>query len=196
MLNTPPPPFFIGMTDALMDRWLNGTDIRVLCALCSFYNRKTGECWPSKKSIQERSGMGRTVTSDALRKLRDLGYIDYWKSWTKAGNEYAINFPNYGEGVGGPDTPLPDIPTPLGQDVRHGDDAHSDTPPVATSDPKQRTKQRSEQTNELTNEHRANGAFARLSDLNSGTPEAIAKARAAIEEEAAKELAEKEAANA
>ena len=101
-----PPPFFIGMTAALMDRRLTGTDVRVLCALSSFYNRKTGACWPSKSSIQERSGMGRTVVSDSLRHLRDAGYINYWKSATKAGNEYEILYPEVEyEGVGPPDTP-------------------------------------------------------------------------------------------
>ena len=101
-----PPPFFIGMTAALMDRRLTGTDVRVLCALSSFYNRKTGACWPSKSSIQERSGMGRTVVSDSLRHLRDAGYVNYWKSATKAGNEYEILYPEVEyEGVGPPDTP-------------------------------------------------------------------------------------------
>jgi hypothetical protein len=144
------PPFFIAPTYALSDRRLNASDFRVLGALCSFYNRKTHDCWPSRASLQRRSGLGRTAVDDALDRLREYGYIEVWPRWNPSGaqssNDYAIcwNDPHTVEN----DTPLPDSTVPPLPPTTAAANRAGRQPPTARGG----TKQRTELTKELRGE--------------------------------------------
>ena len=89
-----PPPFTILPTRALADRQLLESDVRVLGAICSFWNRKTERCYPSHPAIAERSGRSVPTVKNALGRLKARGYIDWTHSTNTRGlqgtNDYYV----------------------------------------------------------------------------------------------------------
>jgi len=159
------PEFYIGITRSLTDRRLRRVHLCVLAALCSFYNRKTGECFPGRQAIAKRAGYGRTATGGAISDLEAWGYIQVAETWKASGaqasNTYGINYVEDGgydtESGRSPDAgwlPVPDSATPPvshavappGHTLRTPAATRTDTPPVTQGEPKQRTEPRSQQT--------------------------------------------------
>jgi hypothetical protein len=164
------PPFYIGVSRALTDRQLSRGDLAVLGALCSFYNRKTGECFPSLASIAERAGLKRTRAWDVLGHLQELGYIEIHAQWNpitgaQRSNQYDIFWTDDSSSSF---TPMPDVSDPPVSDVVNPPVHPDRTPPPTTAErgpstltePKQRTELRSEQTKELINRTPRKRAFA------------------------------------
>jgi predicted transcriptional regulator len=61
--------------DAVFDRRLSATDIRVLAALGTFTN-KAGWCYPKQKTIAERIGVARTTVTAAINNLVACGWVE------------------------------------------------------------------------------------------------------------------------
>src|SRR4051794_14393605 len=91
------PPFSMVPTGAWSDPRLLESDLRVLGALCSFYNPEAQACWPSHRAIQKRTPLSIGTVKNALNRLRDLGYIDWQpreadKNAGRLSNIYEINY--------------------------------------------------------------------------------------------------------
>src|SRR5262245_59018103 len=60
---------------AIADRALTATYVRVLAALAIFADRE-GVAWPSQETIALLIGISRSTVCRAIKRLRDLGYLD------------------------------------------------------------------------------------------------------------------------
>jgi hypothetical protein len=69
------PPFGMLPHSITADRRLKANDVRVLLALTSFAWGSEVECWPSLRSIGERSGLGEKSVRLALQSLAHFGYV-------------------------------------------------------------------------------------------------------------------------
>jgi len=153
------PPFFVAPTEALQDTRLTRADLKVLFALCSFYNRRTKRCFPSRRALGERAGVSRSTVGTSLQDLEFYGWIvrihDYNERGAQRANNYEIRF---GDSLLESFTPMPDAsapplteqPAPLDQDYRHPPDRTHRQQGDDTADTKQRTEPRSELTSEPT----------------------------------------------
>jgi DNA-binding transcriptional MocR family regulator len=92
------PPFSMVPTIAWGDCRLLESDLRVLGALCSFWNRDEGAAWPSHRKIAERAGVSRRTVISALARLRAAGFVEWDERWTSTGNRqpnayYIVDLP-------------------------------------------------------------------------------------------------------
>jgi hypothetical protein len=69
------PVFAIMPIQAFLDDRLSKTDLRVLGAILSFSDRKTGACWPKREQLAERCGLSLPKISTATSSLVELGWL-------------------------------------------------------------------------------------------------------------------------
>jgi hypothetical protein len=86
-----PPPFSMVPTEAWADERLLESDLRVLGALCSFYNSKTGLCFPSHSKIAGRTSVSRSTVKNSLGRLRDLGYVRWIRVYAESNRAWLSN---------------------------------------------------------------------------------------------------------
>jgi hypothetical protein len=85
------PPFSMVPTGAWADERLLESDLRVLGALCSFYNTKTGLCFPSHAKIAARTSVSRSTVKNSLRRLRGLGYVRWIRVYAESNRAWLSN---------------------------------------------------------------------------------------------------------
>jgi hypothetical protein len=61
--------------EAFLDDRLSKTELRVLGAILSFVDKKTGMCWPKREQIAERCGLSLPKISTATSSLVGLGWL-------------------------------------------------------------------------------------------------------------------------
>jgi hypothetical protein len=61
--------------EAFIDDRLSKTDLRVLGAIVSYSNKKTGICWPKREQIAERCGLPLCKISTSTTRLVYLGWL-------------------------------------------------------------------------------------------------------------------------
>lgn len=62
--------------EAFLDDRLSKTDLRVLGAILSFADKKTGLCWPKREQLAERCGLSLPKISTATTSLVSLGWLE------------------------------------------------------------------------------------------------------------------------
>ena len=67
--------FAIMPIEAFLDDRLSKTDLRVLGAILSFTDKKTGACWPKREQLAERCGLSLPKISTATTSLVELGWL-------------------------------------------------------------------------------------------------------------------------
>jgi DNA-binding transcriptional MocR family regulator len=85
------PPFSMVPTEVWADGDLLESDLRVLGALCSFYNAKTGLCFPSHAKIAARTSVSRSTVKNSLRRLRKLGYVSWIRAYAESNGAWLSN---------------------------------------------------------------------------------------------------------
>lgn len=68
--------FSIMPIEAFLDDRLSKTDLRVLGAILSFADKKTGLCWPKREQLAERCGLSLPKISTATTSLVSLGWLE------------------------------------------------------------------------------------------------------------------------
>ena len=72
--------------------------------LFKFRNKRTGECWPSYKSIAVAAGVGRSTVAESIQRLRAAGWLRWQRRrryhkvgrrrfWTQDSNDYELRIP-------------------------------------------------------------------------------------------------------
>lgn len=80
---------------------MNGYDRATLLEIADFVNHKTNwECYPSQKTLAERTGFSLRQTSTSVGRLRDEGLIEYHKGTNGLCNKYKIVVDVVGKLVG------------------------------------------------------------------------------------------------
>ncbi len=83
--------------EAIMDNRLTPTQFKVLVAIISFKNAKTGQLNPSRKLISDRCGIRETRISETTKELEKLGWIKKdGKGGFSKSCHYHITIPNLG----------------------------------------------------------------------------------------------------
>jgi DNA-binding MarR family transcriptional regulator len=82
---------------AVVDRALTATFVRVLAHL-AIYADRFGVAWPSQETIADELGINRATVCRAIKRLRDLGYLDRYRKRTARGhfrNVYRLLYPAF-----------------------------------------------------------------------------------------------------
>lgn len=82
---------------AIVDRRLTATYVRVLGHLAIHADR-LGIAWPSQETIAAALGINRATVCRAIKRLRNLGYLDRYRKRTPRGhfrNVYRLLYPAY-----------------------------------------------------------------------------------------------------
>lgn len=132
------PHLTVFPTFAWGDRNLLESDLRVLGVICARYNRKTGQCNPSRADIAEHSGYSERTVAEAIVRLKENGYLVWAERWNPAtgarlSNEYEL-LP-FGDGSWNPmpDPMQPGVPTPHAAATSRGSAAAPQGPPAGAA---------------------------------------------------------------
>lgn len=82
---------------AAVDRNLTATQVRIL-AVIGIYAGPDGIAWPSQETIAFGIGVDRATVCRAVKRLRELGYLDRYRKRTPRGrfrNVYRLLYPPY-----------------------------------------------------------------------------------------------------
>lgn len=60
----------------LEDSTLKAADKSVYSILCMYADNNTADCWPSRETLLEKSGVSDKTLRNSIRKLKERGYID------------------------------------------------------------------------------------------------------------------------
>jgi helix-turn-helix protein len=97
------PPFSMVPTIAWGDVRLLESDLRVLGALCSFWNRDKAAAWPSHADIARRACVSRRTIVSSLARLKRFGYVEWDEQYASSGaripNVYYVVALNDGFGL-------------------------------------------------------------------------------------------------
>jgi hypothetical protein len=151
------PPFAMIPTVALADRNLLESELRVLGAVCSFRNAKTGLAWPRIDLLAKRTDLSRATVKLAVHELVERGYLtreaEYnQRSGARTSNTYTVPMmPTYEDWLREP----PASQTDRGWLDRLAEAGQSEWPaPASTTSQQEQTIQ---QTTEQIIEHRPSG---------------------------------------
>lgn len=82
---------------AVADRSLSAIQVRVLAAI-GIFGGPDGTAWPSQETIAAVIGIHRETVCRAIKRLRELGYLDRYRKPTSRGrfrNVYRLLYPDY-----------------------------------------------------------------------------------------------------
>lgn len=83
----PPAETFSIVPDWLTRKRLSGRALQVYSVLASFADRKTGQCWPSHRTIANQCGCSEDTVKRAIRELRKLGAVEVGIRVTQGGQQ-------------------------------------------------------------------------------------------------------------
>lgn len=80
-------PFVMVTRSALEDEALKSSDKSVYSVLCMYADNKTQDCWPSRETIQKKSGVSDRTLRNSLQALQDRGYIEVIERFADNGRQ-------------------------------------------------------------------------------------------------------------
>lgn len=86
---------YVAIPDEIMRTPMSDGAFRLLCILCSYADRDTGECFPRMSRLADDQGKSKAAISGYLRELRALGLVETKERYKRRGNcilNYLITF--------------------------------------------------------------------------------------------------------
>lgn len=86
---------YVAIPDEIMRTPMSDGAFRLLCILCSYADRNTGECFPRMSRLADDQGKSKAAISGYLRELRELGLVRTKERYKRRGNcilNYLITF--------------------------------------------------------------------------------------------------------
>lgn len=86
---------YVAIPDEIMRAPMSDGAFRLLCILCSYADKNTGECFPRMSRLADDQGKSKAAISGYLRELRGLGLVETRERYKRRGNcilNYLITF--------------------------------------------------------------------------------------------------------
>ncbi|MEI4263971.1 helix-turn-helix domain-containing protein [Roseovarius sp. D0-M9] len=86
---------YVAIPDEIMRTPMSDGAFRLLCILCSYADKRTGECFPRMSRLADDQGKSKAAISGYLRELRGLGLVETKERYKRRGNcilNYLITF--------------------------------------------------------------------------------------------------------
>ena len=86
---------YVAIPDEIMRTPMSDGAFRLLCILCSYADKNTGECFPRMSRLADDQGKSKAAISGYLRELRALGLVETKERYKRRGNcilNYLITF--------------------------------------------------------------------------------------------------------